>query len=215
MSSHSICENIKQIKQQFENVELVVVSKYRNLDELQAVYDCGHRDLGENRVQELVSKAEVLPADIRWHAIGHLQTNKVKYIAPFVHLIHSVDSFKLLKIIDKEAQKAGRVIPFLFQIHIAEEETKFGLSIEELEVILSSEEYALLNNVKCKGLMGMATNTNDQEQVASEFKGLRSLFDKHAKALDWDTLSMGMSSDHALAIRNGSTMIRVGSLIFN
>jgi pyridoxal phosphate enzyme (YggS family) len=213
MMSHSICENIKEIKQEIENVKLVVVSKFRSIPELEEVYNCGHRNFGENRVQELVPKAEQLPKDIKWHAIGHLQTNKIKYIAPFVHLIHSVDSFKLLTAINKEAKKNNRVISFLFQIHIAQEDTKFGLSIEELETIITSEEYALLENVECKGLMGMATFTDNTEQVKKEFEYLHNAFKLYGK--NWDTLSMGMSGDYPIAIECGSTMIRVGSKVFN
>ena len=212
---HSICENIKRIKQQIENVQLVVVSKYRSLDELNEVYECGHRDFGENRVQELIEKQESLPNDIRWHAIGHLQRNKVKYIAPFVHLVHSIDSLKLLKTLDKEASKCKRTISFLFQLHIAEEESKFGLSKSELEDILNSDEYIKLKNVECKGLMGMATNTNDTDKVKSEFDSLKQMFEQYNRVRNWDTLSMGMSSDYETAIACGSNMIRVGSKIFS
>lgn len=212
--SHTICENIKLIQQQIGNVHLVVVSKYRSLKELEEVYACGHRHFGENRVQETLDKYEKLPKDINWHIIGHLQTNKVKYIAPFVHLIHSVDSFKLLQTIDKEASKNDRIIPFLFQIHIAKEDSKFGLSGVELREILETEAYKNLKNVECKGLMGMATFTENKEQVSEEFKGLSNLFNSYKHEHKWDTLSMGMSGDYALAIEQGSTMIRVGSKIF-
>ncbi|MDG2455473.1 MAG: YggS family pyridoxal phosphate-dependent enzyme [Bacteroidia bacterium] len=212
--SHSIHENIKLIQSEIGNRELVVVSKYRSLPELQNVYDSGHRHFGENRVQELVEKYTALPKDINWHVIGHLQTNKVKFIAPFVHLIHSVDSLKLLKAINREAAKADRVIPFLFQIHIAQEESKYGLTAAELAFILTTNEYKLLTNVKCKGLMGMATNTQNEQQVAGEFDALKSVYDAHATQNDFDTLSMGMSSDYAIAVSRGSTMIRVGSKIF-
>lgn len=212
--SHTICENIKLIQQQIGNVHLVVVSKYRSLDELKEVYACGHRHFGENRVQETLDKYEKLPKDVNWHIIGHLQTNKVKYIAPFVHLIHSVDSFKLLQTIDKEASKNNRIIPFLFQIHIAKEDSKFGLSAEELHEILEMRAYKNLKNVECKGLMGMATFTENKEQVSEEFKGLSSLYKLYNDEHKWNTLSMGMSGDYALAIEQGSTMIRVGSKIF-
>ncbi len=213
--NHSICKNIQEIEEDIGNTKLVVVSKYRSLEELQTVYSCGHRDFGENRVQELVDKYETLPKDINWHIIGHLQTNKVKYIAPFVHLIHSVDSLKLLKTIDKEATKAGRVIDFLFQMHIAQEETKFGLSQAELQIILESEDYTALTSVRCKGLMGMATNTEDGNQIISEFTGLKATYDKYAKDFEFDILSMGMSGDYLTALDCGSSMIRIGSKIFS
>jgi pyridoxal phosphate enzyme (YggS family) len=193
---------------------LCVVSKYRSLDELQQVYDCNHRIFGENRVQEMVEKYNALPKDIKWHAIGHLQTNKVKYIAPFVELIHSVDSLKLLKTINKEAIKNNRTIDFLFQLHIAEEESKFGLTFSQLDEILNSEEYQSLTNVHCKGLMGMATLTDDTDQVANEFKSLQAQFLK-LDTLKLDTLSMGMSGDYKIAVSTGSTLIRVGSKIFS
>lgn len=212
--SHSIHENIKLIQSEIGNTELVVVSKYRSLSELQEVYDSGHRHFGENRVQELVDKYTELPKDINWHVIGHLQTNKVKYIVPFVHLIHSIDSLKLLKAINKEAEKAGRVIPFLFQLHIAEEDSKYGLSNADLGNILSSDEYRLLTNVMCKGLMGMATNTDNKQQIADEFDALKSLYDVYAVHQNFDTLSMGMSGDYTIAVSKGSTMVRVGSKIF-
>ena len=212
--NHSICKNIQEIEEEIGNTQLVVVSKYRSLEELEKVYSCGHRHFGENRVQELVDKYETLPKDINWHVIGHLQKNKVKYIAPFVHLIHSVDSLKLLKTIDKEAEKSDRVIDFLFQMHIAQEDTKFGLSDYELKGILENEEYSSLNNVRCKGLMGMATNTQDNNQVTSEFTALKATYDMYATEYNFDILSMGMSSDYLVAIVNGSTMIRVGSKIF-
>jgi pyridoxal phosphate enzyme (YggS family) len=212
--NHSICKNIQEIEEEIGNTQLVVVSKYRSLEELETVYFCGHRHFGENRVQELLDKYDTLPKDINWHVIGHLQTNKVKYIAPFVHLIHSVDSLKLLKTIDKEATKSGRVIDFLFQMHIAQEDTKFGLSQAELQVILESDEYSSLNNVRCKGLMGMATNTENSNQVKSEFTALKATYDMYATGFNFDILSMGMSSDYLMAIDHGSTMIRVGSKIF-
>ena len=212
--NHSICKNIQEIEEEIGNTQLVVVSKYRSLEELEKVYSCGHRHFGENRVQELVDKYETLPKDINWHVIGHLQTNKVKYIAPFVHLIHSVDSLKLLKTIDKEAEKSDRVIDFLFQMHIAQEDTKFGLSEYELKGILENEEYSSLYNVRCKGLMGMSTNTQDNNQVTSEFTALKATYDMYATEYNFDILSMGMSSDYLVAIVNGSTMIRVGSKIF-
>lgn len=212
--SHSIRENIKQIQSEIGNTELVVVSKYRSMQELQEVYDSGHRHFGENRVQELVEKYEALPKDIKWHVIGHLQTNKVKYIAPFVHLIHSVDSFKLLKTIDNEAKKIDTVISFLFQLHIATEDSKYGLSSAQLAQILGSKDYKSLKNVKCIGLMGMASFTEDQQQVKGEFDFLKSTYDKYGNDNDWSILSMGMSGDYTIAVSSGSTMVRVGSKIF-
>ena len=213
--SHSICKNIKQIEQEIGNTQLVVVSKYRSLPELQEVYDFGHRHFGENRVQELASKYENLPKDIQWHLIGHLQSNKVKYIAPFVYLIHSIDSLKLLKEVDKEARKHQRVISFLFQMHIAQEETKFGLSKTELDEILLDQEYINLTHVACKGLMGMASNTEDIDQVKKEFEYLNSVYTELKDKHHYDTLSMGMSGDYLTAITEGSNLIRVGSKIFS
>ncbi len=210
----SICENIQQIKSEIGNVELVVVSKYRNISELNDVYSCGHREFGENRVQELSAKAAQMPGDIHWHMIGHLQTNKVKYISGFIHLIQAVDSLKLLKKIDQEAQKHNRVINFLFQIHIADEESKYGLSPDGLRDIIASEEYLHFQNVQCLGLMGMATNTSDQNQIKAEFSQLNQLFTEHNPG-NWDTLSMGMSNDYLLAVSEGSTCIRVGSKVFD
>ena len=210
--SHSICKNIKQIEQEIGNTQLVVVSKYRSLPELQEVYDCGHRHYGENRVQELTTKYENLPKDIHWHLIGHLQSNKVKYIAPFIYLIHSIDSLKLLKEVDKEARKHQRVISFLFQMHIAQEETKFGLSKTELDEILLDQEYT---HVACKGLMGMASNTEDIDQVKKEFEYLNSVYTELKDKHHYDTLSMGMSGDYLTAIAEGSNLIRVGSKIFS
>lgn len=213
--SHTICENIKQIKDEIGNIQLVVVSKYRNLEELQIVYDCGHRHFGENRVQELVDKYENLRKDIKWHVIGHLQTNKVKYIAPFVHLIHSVDSLKLLKTINKEAKKNNRIIEFLFQLHVAQEETKYGLKPSSLLPILNSDEYHEMNNVKCRGIMGMATNTEDVKIVEREFNELHTIYSSQKDQNEWNILSMGMSNDYQTALKSNSTMIRVGSKIFN
>ena len=210
----TICENIQQIKSEIGKVQLVVVSKYRSLDELMDVYDCGHRHFGENRVQELADKASNLPSDIKWHLIGHLQTNKVKYIAPFVHLIHSVDSLKLLRKINQEAIKNNRVISFLFQLHIAEEESKFGLSISELKDLLASEEYGSLTHVQCKGLMAMATNTEDEQKLRAEFKLMHGLYSELKEKHSFDSLSLGMSGDYQIAIEEGSNMIRIGSKIF-
>lgn len=212
---NNIRKNITQIEQEIGNTQLVVVSKYRSLEELKEVYSSGHRDFGENRVQELVEKHEQLPKDIHWHVIGHLQTNKVKYIANFVHLIHSIDSLKLLKEVNKQAKKCDRIIPFLFQMHIADEETKFGLSKDTLLTILDSPEYQAMTNVKCQGLMGMATNTEDNNQVTQEFNSLNSQFEEYKAIQEWDILSMGMSGDYIQAVSSGSTLVRVGSKIFN
>ena len=212
--SHSIRENIKQIRQEIGNVELVVVSKYRTIEELNQVYEVNQRDFAENRVQELTKKKELMPNDIRWHMIGHLQTNKVKFIAPFIHLIQSVDRIKLLKEINKEARKNHRVIPILLQVHIAEEEHKYGFSMNDLTQIIESNEISEFKNVELIGLMGMATNTPDTAIIKSEFKKLESFFNKWKDQLNWTTLSMGMSSDYIQAIECGSSLIRVGSKIF-
>lgn len=212
--SHSIRENITQIRQEIGNVELVVVSKYRTIGELNQVYETNQRDFAENRVQELTKKKELMPNDIRWHMIGHLQTNKVKFIAPFIHLIQSVDRIKLLKEINKEARKNHRVIPILLQVHIAEEEHKFGFSMNDLAQIFESNEVSEFKNVELLGLMGMATNTTDTAIIKSEFKKLESFFNKWKDKMNWTTLSMGMSGDYIQAIECGSSLIRVGSRIF-
>ena len=191
-----------------KNVTLVAVSKTKPVEDIKALYDLGHRDFGENYVQELVDKAAQLPTDIRWHFIGHLQTNKVKYIAPLVQLIHGVDSLKLLKEIGRQAQKNNRSIDCLLQVHIAQEETKFGLDEKELATIMDSEP---VKGTNVTGLMGMASFTNDQAIVQKEFHTLQTLFSKYAS---FTTLSMGMSSDYETAIREGSTMVRIGSLLF-
>ena len=208
----SISENIKNIKSQIpEHVTLIAVSKTKPNDMLLEAYNAGQRDFGENYVQELIDKQEQLPKDINWHFIGHLQSNKVKYIAPFVHLIHGVDSFSLLKEINKQALKNNRVIDCLLQIYIAQEETKFGLDFSEASQILNSNEFKELKNVAIKGFMAMASNTDNQEQVKKEFKSLKEFSLQYP---DMTILSFGMSSDYQLAIQEGSTMIRVGSSIF-
>ena len=212
--SHSIHENIKQIRQEIGNVQLVVVSKYRIIEELNQVYETNQRDFAENRVQELTKKKELMPNDIRWHMIGHLQTNKVKFIAPFIHLIQSVDRIKLLKEIDKEAKKNHRIIPILLQVHIAEEEHKYGFSMNDLTQIIESNEILEFKNVELIGLMGMATNTTNTAIIKSEFKKLESFFNKWKDQLNWTTLSMGMSGDYIQAIECGSSLIRVGSKVF-
>lgn len=198
---------------------LVAVSKTKPVEMVQEAYDAGQRDFGENKVQELVTKNEVLPKDIRWHMIGHLQRNKVKQIAPFVHLIHSVDSLRLLETINKEGEKNDRKINCLLQVHIAQESTKFGFDEKEIMTILSDGTVKNMPNVQIKGLMGMATNTDDESLVSQEFSSLKILFDKinhsfQLPNLDMTELSMGMSGDYMLALKNGSTMIRVGSSIF-
>jgi PLP dependent protein len=199
---------------QSKNVTLVAVSKTKPAEDIKALYDLGQRDFGENYVQELTDKAEQLPKDIRWHFIGHLQSNKVKYIAPFVHLIHGVDSLKLLEEINKQALKNNRIIDCLLQVFIAKEETKFGLDEEELVNVLASQ----LANVRISGLMGMASFTDSMDTVRNEFKYLKTLFDKHTPLTThhspFTTLSMGMSSDYHIAIEEGSTMVRIGSLLF-
>lgn len=211
-----------EIRKQLEtkNVVLVAVSKTKPAEAIRELYDLGHRDFGENYVQELVDKQAQLPTDIHWHFIGHLQSNKVKYITPFVHLIHGVDSLKLLKEINKQALKAGRVIDVLLQVHIAQEETKFGFDSAELEALLASggAELQTLKNVRITGFMGMASFTNNQEQVRKEFAALKGLFDRYKSTalanVQLSILSMGMSGDYIMAIEEGSTMVRIGSLIF-
>jgi pyridoxal phosphate enzyme (YggS family) len=197
---------------QQKGVVLVAVSKIHPAEAILELYKLGHRDFGENYVQELVAKQEILPKDIRWHFIGHLQSNKVKYIAPFVHLVHGVDSYKLLKEISKQGVKNGRIIEVLLQVHIATEETKFGLDKAELDEIMKSEKNSPMPGIRIRGLMGMASFSDDLTLVRSEFKFLKGLFDKYFK--NDDILSMGMSSDYGLALEEGSTMVRIGSLIF-
>lgn len=204
-----------QIIQEFANstVTLVAVSKLKPASDIEALYKLGQLDFGENYVQELVEKQAVLPSNINWHFIGHLQSNKVKYIAPFVHLIHGVDSLKLLQEINKQALKNNRVIDCLLQVHIAKEETKFGMDASELSDALEAAKH--LPNVNIRGLMGMASFSDDQEVVASEFKYLHELFTTHHfNEQPTAVLSMGMSADYALAIKSGSTMVRIGSLLF-
>jgi len=193
---------------------LVAVSKTKSVEEIKELYDLGHRDFGENYEQEVVDKHSQLPEDIRWHFIGHLQSNKVRKIAPFIHLVQSVDSFKLLKEINKHAEKNNRVINCLLQVHIAEEETKFGLD-EEMLLDANFSELYQLKSVKVRGLMGMASFTDDMDKVKSEFRYLKTLFDKFKQIHStFDILSMGMSADYSIAVEEGSTMVRIGSLIF-
>ena len=215
----SIADNILQLQTSIHaknpSAVLIAVSKTKPNEDILEAYNAGQRDFGENRVQELVPKFEALPKDIRWHLIGHLQSNKVKYIAPFVHLIHSVDSFDLLKEINRQAQKNNRIIDVLLQMYIASEETKFGLSFEEAAAILNSSEFAAMKNIRVCGLMGMATNTDNMELVRSEFRTLKNHFDQFSiQHSTFKIISMGMSSDWQIALEEGSTMIRVGSTIF-
>ncbi|MFD0861828.1 YggS family pyridoxal phosphate-dependent enzyme [Sungkyunkwania multivorans] len=215
----SIATNLQKIKSTLpENVTLVAVSKTKPVSTLMQAYDAGHRVFGENKVQEMVAKWEEMPKDIQWHMIGHLQRNKVKYMAEFVSLIHGVDSLKLLKEIDKQAKKHKRVIDCLLQIHIATEDTKFGMDEEEVNMLLGSVDFAMLQNIKVVGLMGMATFTDDQEQIKKEFLFLKALYDNlqemNTANCDLSTLSMGMSGDYQIAIQCGSTMVRIGSSIF-
>lgn len=216
----SVAENIDEIKANLPlNVRLIAVSKTKPNELLLEAYNHGQKAFGENMVQEMVGKYESLPKDMEWHFIGHLQSNKIKYIAPFVCLIHGVDSFKLLKAIDTEAKKVGRVIPCLLQFYIAEEESKFGLLMEEALEILNSDEFKLLRNVKISGVMGMATYTDDENQIRKEFTSLKTYFDMlksnyFANDADFKEISMGMSGDYLIAIAQGSTMVRIGSTIF-
>ncbi len=216
----SLADRIHLLKAELpQDVVLVAVSKTKPAELIREAYDAGQRVFGENKVQELVEKWEVLPRDIEWHLIGHLQTNKVKYIAPFVSMIHSVDSFKLLQEINKQGEKNNRVIPCLLQFHIAQEETKFGLSFEEAEEILQSREFVEMDHVSIVGLMGMASFVEDEEQIRDEFRNLHNYFailksNYFKYNPDFKVLSMGMSGDYKLAIEEGSTMIRVGSSLF-
>ncbi len=215
-----VVDNIYKIRKELPaGVTLVAVSKTKPSELIMQAYNIGHRVFGENKVQELVDKYQALPKDIEWHMIGHLQRNKVKLLAPFVSLIHGVDSLKLLRAINNEGAKIQRMIPCLLQIHIAAEETKFGLSAQDLDELLKGNDFGLLKNIRIKGLMGMATYTDDQQQIKAEFGQLKSLFDTvkqryFKQEAAFDTLSMGMSGDFRLAIEQGSTMVRVGSAIF-
>lgn len=213
-------EHINNILKQLPpHVTLVAVTKTRPVQVLEQAYELGLRDFGENRVQEMVEKQALLPADIRWHQIGHLQTNKVKQIAPFVHLIHSVDSLKLLEEINKEAGKQNRMIDCLLQVYIATEESKFGLDEGEITTLLMSESYKSMKNIRICGLMGMATFSDDLTLIRREFAGLKSLFSslkqKYSnQSASFNVLSMGMSGDYEIAIEEGSTMVRIGTALF-
>jgi pyridoxal phosphate enzyme (YggS family) len=215
----SITKNLTQIKSQLPaHVTLVAVSKTKPVADLMEAYNAGQRIFGENKIQEMTEKWEQMPKDIEWHMIGHVQTNKVKFMAEYVSLIHGVDSMKLLQEINKQAKKHNRVIDCLLQIHIAEEETKFGLNEEELNHILTSDDFKSLENIRIVGLMGMATFTENQNQIEKEFNHLKSIFDKLNKLsiinYQLSILSIGMSGDYQLAISCGSTMVRIGSSIF-
>lgn len=213
----SVAENLKQIAQTIPaHVQLVAISKTKPVEVVMEAYHAGQRVFGENKVQEMVAKQEAMPKDIQWHLVGHLQTNKIKYIISFVSLIHSVDSQKLLEAIDKEAGKKSRVVDCLLQVHIAQEETKFGFDREELLLLVNSGALARFKNVRVVGLMGMASFTDDMNQVRSEFRGLRDMFQEMQPIFgsQFTQLSMGMSGDYLLAIEEGSTMVRVGSSIF-
>jgi pyridoxal phosphate enzyme (YggS family) len=216
----SVAEKILELKSTLpDNCTLVAVSKTKPPSMILDAYSGDQKDFGENKVQELVNKYEELPKDIRWHMIGHLQRNKVKYIAPFVHLIHGVDSVKLLGEIQKQGAKNERVIDCLLQVHIAKEDTKFGFDRNELLSFVQGEEIKNMPNIRIKGLMGMATFTENEEQVCDEFKGLKALYDEIKSStlpgnIEMNILSMGMSGDFEIAIQEGSTMIRVGSLLF-
>ena len=216
----NIEKNLDRILKEIpQNVTLVAVTKHRSIEEIQRVVDYGIKDLGENRVQELLDKYDKIKGDIRWHLIGHLQTNKVKYIAPFVSLIHSVDSLKVLAEINKHALKNDRIIDCLLQIYIADEDTKFGLDHAEAIELLRSEEFGGFKNIRIRGLMGIASNTENEKIVKEEFYELKMLFDGikttyFRKEESFDILSMGMSSDYKVAIEQGSNMVRLGSTIF-
>jgi len=217
----SITDNIKRLKKETDtlNVTLIAVSKTKTAAEVQEAYNAGQRLFGENQVQELVEKHEQLPKDIHWHLIGHLQSNKVKYIAGFINMIQSVDSLKLLQEINKHAEKYDRSIDCLLQVYIADEDTKFGLGFDEVIELMRSEEYAALKNIRICGLMGIATNTENEKQIKEEYYELKTFFDGVKQSFfrkddAFDTLSMGMSADYQIAIEQGSNMVRLGSTIF-
>ncbi|MCK8140842.1 YggS family pyridoxal phosphate-dependent enzyme [Flavobacterium sp. I-SCBP12n] len=215
----AIAENLVSIKSTLpKQVTLVAVSKTKPVSDLMQAYEAGQRIFGENKIQEMAEKYQEMPKDILWHMIGHVQTNKVKFMAPFVHLIHGVDSLKLLQEIDKQAKKNNRIIDCLLQIHIAEEETKFGLNQEELIALVSSSLFEEMKNIQIIGVMGMATFTDDKDQVKKEFSHLKNIFENlqriNPKNSQLNTISMGMSGDYQMAIDSGSTMVRIGSSIF-
>ena len=220
MKDNRIGEKIKAVCATLpKGVTLIAVSKYHPTEAVQAAYNAGQRDFGESKAQDLTAKHDALPQDINWHFIGHLQTNKVKYIAPFVHLIHSIDSYKLLCEVNRQGAKAGRRIPCLLQIHIAQEETKFGLTPQECRELLARGEWRTLENIELRGIMCMASNTDDQEQIAGEFSQAQQLFNEIKERYFADNerfciISAGMSDDYPIAIAHGSTHIRLGSSIF-
>ena len=216
-----IADNLSKLNNELEPYEarLIAVSKTKPVSDIQEAYDHGQKDFGENKVQEMTDKYDQLPTDIRWHMIGHLQRNKVKYIAPYVYLIHSVDSERLLRTIDKEAVKSDRIINCLLQVHIAEESSKFGFDENELTQLLDNNILKETSNVRVVGLMGMATNTENEAQIIREFTGLKMLFDQVSEKYQFNNfnmkyLSMGMSSDYQIALDCGSNMIRIGSTLF-
>jgi len=215
-----IQDNLRTINENLpETVEIIAVSKTKPIVDVKEAYEYGQRHFGENKVQELISKAEVLPQDIFWHLIGHLQTNKVKHIASFIHLVHSVDSFKLLKEINKQAAKHERIVNCLLQFHIAEESSKYGLELADAINILEDPEFKMMGNISISGVMGMASFVNDADQIRNEFRSLKNTFDQlklnyFKNDLRFKEISMGMSGDYQLAIEEGSTIIRVGSIIF-
>lgn len=210
---NDICSLLKP-----KSATLVAVSKLKPVEAIQELYNLGQRDFGENYVQELVDKQAKLPPDIRWHFIGHLQTNKVKYLAPFVHLIHGIDSLKLLQEVAKQGKKHNRTIDVLLQVHIAKEETKFGLDEQELKALFATDTVKAFTNVRISGLMGMASFSDDEGLVRSELRLLKTLFDRYSSnksdVLNFNTLSMGMSGDYKIALEEGSNMVRIGSLLF-
>ena len=208
----SIANSIIKYRQELGEVNLVAVSKTKPNEAIKEAYDAGQRDFGENKIQEMVEKHQDLPKDVRWHMIGHVQTNKIKYMAPFVHMVHGVDRKKVLVELNKQAAKNDRVIGCLLQVHIAKEQTKFGLDRLELDMLV--KELSEYPNICVHGLMGMATNTSEDEVVEEEFAALKGLFDQYQEECQWDTLSMGMSGDYKLAIKHGSTHVRIGSAIF-
>jgi pyridoxal phosphate enzyme (YggS family) len=216
----SIASEIQQIKASLpEGVQLVAISKYHPKEAIEEAYAAGQRIFGESKVQEMTEKYEALPRDIQWHFIGHLQTNKIKYMAPYVALIHGVDSLKLLTEIDKQAAKAGRIIPCLLQIHVAQEETKFGFSFEECRQMLAEGEWRALTHVRIDGVMGMASNVDDEVQIRREFHSLRTFFEElrqgcFASEAHFKEVSMGMSHDYPIALDEGATLVRIGSKIF-
>lgn len=217
----NIRNNIDAVQNQLanKNCRLIAVSKTHSLESIREAYDAGQRIFGENKVQELIAKQAALPKDIEWHMIGHLQSNKAKQLVPFVSLIHSVDSFKLLEEINKQARKINRVVACLLQVHIATEETKFGFDESELIQLIQSRELTNLDSIKVRGLMGMATFTDNQDQVRAEFKGLKNLFDQIAAmtlpaSVEMKELSMGMSQDYPIAVEEGSTLVRIGTALF-